>query len=52
LVNELESRGIACYAATTRRIAEVSTLPDGAVERKSRFEFVQFRRYRGGPQSR
>ena len=46
LVSELESRGVACYAATTRRVAEAVRLPDGAVERKSRFEFVQFRRYR------
>jgi hypothetical protein len=45
LVSELESRGIACYAATTRRVTETRTLPGGAVEKTSRFEFVQFRRY-------
>jgi hypothetical protein len=45
LVSELESRGIACYAATTRRVTETRTLPGGAAEKTSRFEFVQFRRY-------
>ena len=47
LVAELEARGIPCYAATTRHVTETLTLPGGAVEKTSRFEFVQFRRYRG-----
>jgi hypothetical protein len=45
LVTEFESRGIPCYAATTRRVTDTRTLPGGAVEKTSRFEFVQFRRY-------
>jgi hypothetical protein len=45
LVGEFESRGIACYAATTRRVVELAAQPDGTVEKKTRFEFVRFRRY-------
>jgi hypothetical protein len=45
LVAELESRGVHCYAATTRRVTATRALPDGAVEKTARFEFVQFRRY-------
>ena len=47
LVAELESRGIPCYAATTRHVTETLTLPGGGVEKTSRFEFVQLRRYAG-----
>lgn len=45
LVQQLQSRGIPCFAATTRRIVETLTRPDGIVEKNSRFDFVQFRRY-------
>jgi hypothetical protein len=44
LVQQLQSRGIPCYAATTRRIVETAAIPGGS-DKKSRFEFVQFRRY-------
>jgi hypothetical protein len=47
LVAALQSRGIPCYAATTRHITESVILPGGAAEKKARFEFVQFRRYIG-----
>ena len=46
LVRELESRGIPCYAATTRRMTQSVRTDDGPVQRISTFEFVQFRRYR------
>jgi hypothetical protein len=45
LVSELESRGITCYAATTRRVTDTRASPGGAAEKASRFEFVRFRRY-------
>jgi hypothetical protein len=45
LVQALEFRGILCYAATTRRIVENAVVTAGAVEKRSRFEFVRFRRY-------
>lgn len=45
LVQALELRGVPCYAATTRRIVETAPLSTGAIEKKSRFEFVGFRRY-------
>jgi len=41
LVARLQQRGIRCWAATTRRVAE--TQPDGS--RTSRFVFVRFRAY-------
>lgn len=46
LVDALELRGIPCYAATTRRVVEITRLEDGASRKLSRFEFVRFRRYR------
>jgi len=45
LVAALEARGVPCYAATTRRVVESAIQPGGATEKKSRFEFVRFRRY-------
>jgi len=45
LVSGLKSRGIACYAATTRRRSEPAKLEDGTTHKVSRFDFVQFRRY-------
>jgi hypothetical protein len=45
IVSVLDLRGIPTYAATTRRVTEITALPDGAFEKKSRFEFVRFRRY-------
>lgn len=45
VVSYLALRGVSCYAATTRRVAEVTSLPDGASERRARFEFVRFRQY-------
>ena len=41
----LESRGLACYAATTRRVVEMVPGADGVLQKRSRFEFVQLRRY-------
>lgn len=52
LVRELEAQGVPCYAATTRRVAETAALADGTVEKKARFEFVQFRRYLPVPPGR
>jgi hypothetical protein len=46
LVQQLQSRGTPCFAATTRRTVETLTLPDGSVHKNSRFDFVQFRCYR------
>ncbi len=48
LVCELQSKGIPCYAATTRRLVESKALADGTTEKVSRFEFVRFRRYAAG----
>jgi CRISPR-associated protein Csx16 len=45
LVRELQSRGIPCYAATTRRLSQVERRPDGLSRTLSLFEFVRFRRY-------
>jgi hypothetical protein len=45
LVQQLQSRGIPCFAATTRRPVETLTRPEGVVEKNSPFDFVQFRRY-------
>lgn len=45
LVQALESHGIPCYAATTRRIVENAIGAAGVAEKRSRFEFVRFRRY-------
>ena len=45
LVRELQSLGFPCYAATTRRLAQATSLADGTSLRTSRFEFVRFRSY-------
>ena len=46
LVEAFEYRGIPCFAATTRRVpSETTILVGGAVEKRSRFEFVRLRRY-------
>ena len=45
LVQALEFHGIPCYAATTRRIVENAIGAAGVAEKRSRFEFVRFRRY-------
>jgi len=40
----LQSNGIDCYAATTKRIAE-ERVENGVTTKVSRFEFCQFRKY-------
>jgi hypothetical protein len=47
IVRDLQSRGVHCYAATTRRVVEVTKAADGEVSKMSRFEFVRFREYCG-----
>jgi hypothetical protein len=44
-IGTAEEEAGALLPATTRRMAETLTLPDGSVRKNSRFEFVQFRRY-------
>ncbi len=44
LVSGLERLGVPCYAATTKRVAEVEQRRD-ETWKSSQFEFVQFRRY-------
>lgn len=45
LVVALQQRGARCFAATTERNTEEKLLPDGKVERKLVFQFVQMREY-------
>jgi hypothetical protein len=45
VVNELQARGIRCFATTTEREATETTHPDGTIARSSVFEFVQWREY-------
>ena len=45
VVSRLLSLGYQVVAATTERKVEERVLPDGSVEKTSRFQFVQFRNY-------
>ena len=45
LVKIFELRKVPCYAATSRRVTETFQEAGGATVKKTRFEFVRFRRY-------
>lgn len=45
LVNVLQSRGVRCFAAATRRESVEEAQPDGSVKRELRFIFLRFREY-------
>jgi hypothetical protein len=45
LVARLQQAEVACYCSTTARRVTTFTRPDGTIEKRSEFSFVQWRRY-------